>query len=84
MQRSAATVLALADLAARKAGEIRLVRATGETVRAAVSLLRSADGAPQRFIDQLESFAARRQLQKHLRRWVDEDPLTGRWNRRGF
>ncbi|MBA2514292.1 MAG: EAL domain-containing protein [Solirubrobacterales bacterium] len=84
MQRSAATVLSLADLAARKAGEIRLVRATGETVRAAVSLLRSADGAPQRFIDQLESFAARRQLQKHLRRWVDEDPLTGRWNRRRF
>jgi diguanylate cyclase (GGDEF)-like protein/PAS domain S-box-containing protein len=66
--------------------EKRYFDASGETMTALlfVSLVRDPEGAPLRLIAQLHDISERKQLEEHLRRLADHDPLTGLRNRRLF
>jgi diguanylate cyclase (GGDEF)-like protein/PAS domain S-box-containing protein len=66
--------------------EKRCFDAAGETISAilSVSLVRDREGEPLHFIAQLQDISERKELEEHLRRLADHDPLTGLRNRRLF
>jgi diguanylate cyclase (GGDEF)-like protein len=66
--------------------EKRIFDAAGETISAilSVSLVRDREGEPLHFIAQLQDISERKDLEEHLRRLADHDPLTGLRNRRLF
>ena len=66
--------------------EKRYFDASGETVSAllSMSLVRDQHGMPVHYIAQLQDISERKQLEAHLRRLADHDPLTGLRNRRLF
>jgi diguanylate cyclase (GGDEF)-like protein/PAS domain S-box-containing protein len=66
--------------------EKRVFDAAGETISAimSVSLVRDREGEPLHFIAQLQDISERKELEEHLRRLADHDPLTGLRNRRLF
>jgi diguanylate cyclase (GGDEF)-like protein/PAS domain S-box-containing protein len=66
--------------------EKRIFDAAGETISAilSVSLVRGREGEPLHFIAQLQDISERKELEEHLRRLADHDPLTGLRNRRLF
>ncbi|MFL5846362.1 MAG: diguanylate cyclase [Solirubrobacteraceae bacterium] len=83
----------LEHLRALTAGEIpsyqmekRYFTATGDLiwVNLSVSLVRAADGTPERFISQIEDITERKRMEQTLQRLADHDPLTDLWNRRRF
>jgi diguanylate cyclase (GGDEF)-like protein/PAS domain S-box-containing protein len=66
--------------------EKRIFDAAGETISAilSVSLVRDRVGEALHFIAQLQDISERKELEEHLRRLADHDPMTGLRNRRLF
>jgi diguanylate cyclase (GGDEF)-like protein/PAS domain S-box-containing protein len=66
--------------------EKRIFDAAGETISAilSVSLVRDREGEALHFIAQLQDISERKELEEHLRRLADHDPMTGLRNRRLF
>jgi len=66
--------------------ERRYFDAAGETVAAMISmsLIRDRNGEPLHFIAQLQDISERKELEEHLLRLADHDPLTGLRNRTLF